>query len=229
MLADDPWEWRAAWLGGPVAAGQRRPRRGPRVVQRRLRPGAGRARPEARARDGVRTQRRAGDRRVASTSSARAPTRTTRRPPRSGWPASASARGDLEGALHALDLVASTRSSYVDARVVAPSCSPCRPRTSGAGRRRSPASRRCRRLAVESRAQGDVLGSALARRPRPGAVHRRASAACRPRSPLRDALEGALRQLACLTEDHGGARRARRPRPTGPPVDPVVSDAPADR
>ena len=65
MLADDPWEWRAVWLSGLAALGADDAARRPGRVQRRLRPGARRARAQAGAGPGLRDQRRARRRRVA--------------------------------------------------------------------------------------------------------------------------------------------------------------------
>ncbi len=163
--SDDPWEWRAAWLEGLGAARDRRPGRGPRVVQRRLRAGARRAR-----RRSSRSPRRAsvsGEPDIAESLyviCARSDANYTA-PPRSAWPASGRARGDLDGALDALDLVGPTRGSFPDARLqrarllVVGAPQPARP-----VRRR----RRARRRPRPRPAQGGGHRRRARRRARPG-------------------------------------------------------------
>ena len=58
MLAADPWEWRALWMSGLASLGARGLRRRAVGLQRRLRPGAGRARPQAGVGAGLRARRR---------------------------------------------------------------------------------------------------------------------------------------------------------------------------
>ncbi len=57
MLAADPWEWRAVWVGGLAALQAGDFDRRPVVLQRGLRPGAGRARAQAGPGPGLRAGR----------------------------------------------------------------------------------------------------------------------------------------------------------------------------
>jgi len=115
-----------------------------------------------------------------------------------------SARGDLAGALHALDLVTSTRSSYVDARMMR---ARLLARSTGDVRALSQALESVQTVVLppmqHAELKVDVLGSALDAVLASGPDRNVSLGGVPAHEPeLRDALEGALRQLATLTEDH---------------------------
>ncbi|WP_426595744.1 tetratricopeptide repeat protein [Cellulomonas sp. McL0617] len=203
MLADDPWEWRAAWLGGlsqlatddPVSA-----RASFNAVYGQV-PG------ELAPKLALATAcERSGEPDIAESlyvTCARADANYTA-PAAFGLARIRSARGDLDGALHALDLVAPTRSSYVDARMM-------RARLL-AGSTDDVTALSQALASVQSvvlpplqqaELKVDVLGSALSTVLAKGPVRNVTLGGVPAHEPeLRDALEGALRQLATLTEDH---------------------------
>ena len=99
ILEENPWEWRAVWLGGlnALAAGDNAAAIS--VVQHRLRPGPGRARPEAGARARLRTRRRRSTSPSRSTASAPRSDAAYSAPARSASRASPQPHDDLDGAL----------------------------------------------------------------------------------------------------------------------------------
>ena len=216
--------------GRARAAEHRRPGRGARVVQRRLRAGARRAGAEARAGHRVRAAAASRTSRSRSTSSARAPTPTTRPRPRSGWPGSAARAATCAARSRALDLVTA------DAQLLRG-----RPDDAGAapGARRAATSRRCPtrwRACRPSSIEPRVRGRAPGRRAGLGARGRAATRARRRPSrsggvpaqepELRDALEAALRRARrSLNDEPRRADRAGRPGQRGPSVDHVVTCA----
>ncbi|WP_028048315.1 serine/threonine-protein kinase [Cellulomonas sp. URHD0024] len=203
ILADDPWEWRAAWVSGlaqlsngdPVAA-----RASFNAVYGQV-PG------ELAPKLALATACERSDEAEIAESlyviCARADANYTA-PAAFGLARIRSARGDLEGALHALDLVTATRSSYVDARMMR---ARLLARATGDVSALSQALASVQTVVLpplqHAELRVDVLGSALDVVLTRGPARNVSFDGVPAQEPaLRDALEGALRQLASLTEDH---------------------------
>ncbi|WP_028046419.1 serine/threonine-protein kinase [Cellulomonas sp. URHE0023] len=203
MLADDPWEWRAAWLGGlaQLANGD------PVAARASFNAVYGQVPGELAPKLALATACERSDEAEIAESlyviCARSDANYTA-PAAFGLARIRSARGDLEGALHALDLVASTRSSYVDARMMRARLLAL---STGDVARLSQALGSVQTVVLpplqHAALRVDVLGSALEAVVTHGPVQGVQLDGVPAHEPeLRDALEGALRQLASLTEDH---------------------------
>ncbi|MBO9556584.1 serine/threonine-protein kinase [Cellulomonas sp.] len=201
ILADDPWEWRAAWLGGlaqlasgdPVAA-----RASFNAVYGQV---PGELAPKLALAAACELS---GEPEIAESLyvvCARSDANYTA-PAAFGLARIRRARGDVPGALAALDLVTPTRSSYVDARMLRAQllAESKRDLTALADALRSV---QTVTIAPRDRAvlQVDVLGSALDTVLAQGPSTTVTIDGVPAREPeLRDALEGAFRRLADLTE-----------------------------
>ncbi len=203
ILQDDPWEWRAAWMGGlaqleagdPVAA-----RASFNAVYGQV---PGELAPKLALATACEVS---GEPDIAESLyviCARSDANYTA-PAAFGLARIRRARGDLAGALAALDLVTPTRSSYVEARM---SRAQLLATSSGDLRALSDALASVQTVSIDPRARAalkvDVLGSALATVLQDGpstSVHLGAVPAQEPE--LRDALEAALREYAVLTDSH---------------------------
>ncbi|MFD6091339.1 tetratricopeptide repeat protein [Oerskovia sp. NPDC060338] len=204
ILADDPWEWRAAWMGGlaELARGEAAAARASfNAVYGQV---PGELAPKLALAVSCEVS---GEPDIAESLyviCARSDANYTA-PAVFGLARIRQARGDLDGALHALDLVTPTRSSYTDARMR-------RARLLAGSGRGLPALAEAlasvESVAIPQRERVslsiDVLSSALAEvttasTKQVGTV--RIGGVEPKEPPLRDALEGAYREMATLTDD----------------------------
>ena len=202
VLADDPWEWRAAWLGGlaQLSTGD------PVSARASFNAVYGQVPGELAPKLALATACERSDEPDIAESlyviCARSDANYTA-PAAFGLARIRSARGDLPGALAALDLVTATRSSYVDARMMRARLLAT---SSGDVSALSQALVSVQSVVLPPRQHAqlkvDVLGSALDVVVEHGPVKSVSFDGVPAHEPeLRDALEGALTQLASLTED----------------------------
>lgn len=203
ILEEDPWEWRAAWLGGlaqlstndPVAA-----RASFNAVYGQV---PGELAPKLALATACELS---GEPDIAESLyiiCARSDANYTA-PAAFGLARIRRARGDLRGALAALDLVTATRSSYVDARLMRATMLAT---SSGDLTALSEALASVQTVSIEPRVRAalkvDVLGSALAAVLEKGPSSTVQVGGVPAQEPqLRDALEAALRESAVLNDDH---------------------------
>ena len=226
LLVDDPWEWRAAWMIGP-----RRPRPRTRRPRRRARstPSTARCRASWRRSWRWRSPARPGGEIDVAESLYVACARTDATyiaPAAFGLARIRSGRGDVAGAVRALDLVPVTSRAFTPARrrragLLAESGGGLPSLAAALDEHRQPDDRPGRPVALPGRRAGR------------GARHRGVARARTPRSPspgrpasepdLRDGLESAYRDLAAATLDPRGAGRARRPGERRTPVDAAMT------
>ena len=217
-------------VAGRVDVGPGRPRpapdgRGAGRVQRGLRAGARRAGAQAGPGVRLRDRRRHRRRRVALRGLCPHATPTTSPRPRSASPGSASGRGDVAGAVRALDLVPGTSRAFTQAR---------RRRAgllagSGGGLPSLAAALdSIESLTIDpvdrSRFRVDVLSAALGLVESHGADTTVVIAGRPAAEPaLRDGLEAAYRDLAGYASQPRGADPPRRPGQRGPPMDAAMT------
>ncbi len=228
ILADDPWEWRAAWIGGlgelaqgdPVAA-----RASFNAVYGQV---PGELAPKLALAAACELS---GEPDIAESLyviCARTDANYTA-PAAFGLMRVREARGDLDGALHALDLVGPTRGSYVESRTL-------RAHLLAASGRGLPAladaMASVSTVAIAPRERAElavgVLRSALdtvtASGPEPTT---RIAGVPADEPALRDALRGRVPRARVAHRLTGRAHHARGPRERGAPVDDPMSDSPA--
>ncbi|MBO3083361.1 serine/threonine-protein kinase [Cellulomonas fengjieae] len=203
ILEDDPWEWRAAWLGGlaQLSAGDPVAARGSFNAVYGQVPG------ELAPKLALATAcELSGEPDIAESLyviCARSDANYTA-PAAFGLARIRRARGDLAGALAALDLVTATRSSYVDARMMRAQLLAA---SSGDLTALSDALASVQTVSIAPRVRAalrvDVLGSALAAVLEKGPSRTVQVGGVPAQEPdLRDALEAALRESATLSESH---------------------------
>ncbi|MBD5787210.1 protein kinase [Cellulosimicrobium terreum] len=202
ILADDPWEWRAAWLGGLAELAQGDPLSARASFNAVYGQVPGEIAPKLALATACELS---GEPDIAESLyviCARTDANFTA-PAAFGLMRIREARGDLDGALHALDLVTPTRSSYVESRML-------RAHLLAASGRGLPAlsdamsSIQAVSIAPRDRAllAVGVLRSALGVVTESGPSPTTSIAGVPADEPaLRDALEAAYRELATLTEE----------------------------
>ncbi|WP_265523153.1 serine/threonine-protein kinase [Oerskovia flava] len=204
ILADDPWEWRAAWLGGlgELARGDATAARASfNAVYGQV---PGELAPKLALASACELSKEPEIAESLYVICARSDANYTA-PAAFGLARIREARGDVDGALHALDLVTSTRSSYLEARML-------RARLlAGSGRglpALADALASVESVAIAPRERAEltvgVLDSALQLVTETGAAPQTKIAGVTAEEPaLRDALEQAYRDLAAVSDDHG--------------------------
>ncbi|MET0788360.1 MAG: tetratricopeptide repeat protein [Cellulomonas sp.] len=203
VLGEDPWEWRAAWLGGlaQLNAGD------PVAARASFNAVYGQVPGELAPKLALATAcELSGEPDIAESLyviCARSDANYTA-PAAFGLARIRSARGDTQGALAALDLVTATRSSYVEARMLRAHLLAGSARDLDA---LSAALASVHGVSIDARARSalrvDVLGNALATVLKDGPSRNvQLDGVPAQEHGLRDALEAALRESAALADSH---------------------------